>query len=422
MQRSGILWRVILSVVLIVGSLGLGLGAFFALWSARKPPAKRETVLPFITVRTEEVTRGPYREMLTGYGRARALRRAEVAAEVAGLVEETSLEAGALVKEGTVLVRLDDRDLKNELAMRKARLDQTRAERDRLDVERESLELQHTTANEELQAAQRELDRLVTLVETKVATQSELDSQRMLTALTRKATQELKGRVDRVEPEKRRLDAAIAAASADLDRAHHDLERAVIRSPFDGRIVERKVNQGDRVAVGTTLFSVVDLERIEIPVALPASRYGEVIPGSAAVVRLKAGAEPVWRGQVARVSPVVSDRDRTFFAYLVVEDEKTPIPPGAFVIASIGGRRYDDVIAVPRTAFVGDTVFVAVKVRKETQAQARTPEVAALLPQVALVRGGLESGDRIIVTNLEQVADQTVVVEAPSAPDSPERE
>ena len=99
----------------------------------------------------------------------------------------------------------------------------------------------------------------------------------------------------------------------------------------------------------------------------------------------------------------MDSEQRTFFVYL--ELDGNDVPPGAFVVARIDGPLFADVFVLPRTAFVGDKVFVAV----DGHAQVRTPASRVLLPHVMLASDGVTGGERLIVTNLEEVADGTRV-------------
>ena len=138
------------------------------------------------------------------------------------------------------------------------------------------------------------------------ATKSELDKERLRFLVRRGAVLDLEGRqasleaqIERNRADAAELDTAIAAAQLDLGRT-------VIRAPYAGRIVDRDVEEGARVAPGTVLFELVDVSRVEIPVALPASRYGEIAVGAVASVRVGTDVEP-RRGAIARVGGLVFD-------------------------------------------------------------------------------------------------------------------
>lgn len=409
--------RTVLSVVLTVVLLGGGWLLHEWLTGMREAPTREERSARAVAVRVKPVVRTDYQETLVGYGRARALRGTRVAAEVPGVVRwlAPELQAGGSVRAGEELVRLDDRDLREALRSALARRSEAQAEAKRLTTDLETTRKKLAISREELAASEREVGRIEDLEGRGGATKSELDKERLRFLVRQGAVLELEGRdaaleaqIERNRFESAELDAAIAAAQLDL-------ERAVVGAPYAGRIVERDVDVGARVAPGTVLFELVDVSRVEIPVALPASRYGEIGVGAVASVRVGTGTEP-RRGAIARVAPRVSTDDRTFFAYIVIENVAgvAPVPPGAFVTAQVHGRRFTDVVVLPRTAFVGRQVYV----HHDGVARRKEPAIRCALPHVLIADGGLEEGEELILTNLEEIADGTRVTPIHAAEDS----
>jgi multidrug resistance efflux pump len=384
--------------------------------SMRKPPAKAAEVDVRIAVGVQAARREAYVESLSGYGRARAMRRTSVAAEVAGLVLEIapSLEAGNEVAADAPLVWLDDRDHKNQLASMEARLVRNGAETSRLAAERANVERQLAIAKEELAVAQRELKRVEKLVERGVATSSALDAELLRVTLRRAAVARFEGDMAKNAAQLQSNEADRVDIRVSIKQAKTDLDRAIVRAPYAGRIEVRTVQKGARVAPGSVLFELVDLEHVEISVSLPASRFGDVTVGAEVDVRLPGSSDDQWVATVARLAPTVRADDRTFIVYLESTGEDA-VPPGAFVTARIAGRRFEQVFAVPRTAFVQGRIFIA----KDGRAQARRPRIVKELPAMILCDQGIEEGEKIILTNLEQVADgsRIAATEAPAKTD-----
>lgn len=397
--------RIVLSIVLVGVLLVAGATTMRRLIASRPRPSKAATVALPIAVRVVPVARTSYREVITGYGRARALRATTVASEVAGLVTwvDPGLEAGVAVESGQELVRLDDRDLVQALASARARLERNAAEAVRLEAELDAARRRLEVAGDELAAARREHDRIRNLEGRAVVTQSDLDRQSMQTALREAAVVELEGRIASFAAQIDRTKADTRDLEAVLEKARLDLGRTTIRAPFAGHVEARHVARGGRVAAGTALFDLVDTARLEIPVAVPASHYGSVVVGTAARVRVTNGVAHEWAGTVARVSPSIRAEDRTFFAYIEVENgaEGARLPPGAFTVAHVDGPVHEDVYVLPRTAFVAERVYVA----EEGVARSRLPVVRVELPEAVIASGGLAPGELLIVSNLEEVAD-----------------
>lgn len=422
--------RVIATVVVIIVVWMGARFAFKALKALREQSARTGAGAVLTMVRVETARVQDFKETVSGFGRAQALKQVDVVAEVMGVVREVAglLEAGTAVTPSTgggsnggdgrlpVLVRLDDRDSQDRVARAEAEREAADADVQRLETLARTLAARLALANEDLATAERELRRIAGLVP-KIEPQSSLDRQKLQVSLQRRQQLQLASSVEENVSALKAAQARAKAREREVLLARREVERAVIRAPFAGRIVARHVNVGARVRVGDPLFTIVDLSRLEVPLALPAGRYEEVHTGSPAVLRLADRPEALWEGQVARVAPAINPGERTFYAYVVLEGTPTesPAAPGTHLLASIDGRVHEKVIPVPRQAFLGQTVFVARPDGDADEAviEARRPTVVRILSGVALVRGGLADGELILVTNLESVAHGSRVRIAP---------
>jgi len=408
-DTKSVLPRVLVSLGLIVAFVAVGAAIFAGLATLRKPPNRDATPPPRTMVKVQRAERSSYRETLTGYGRARALRKAEVSSELAAVVLRISpdLAAGTPVEGGYPLVFLDDRDARSAKDSADARLDRANAELSRLRAETDSVAKQLVLVVEEVESSRRELARLERLAEQKHTSASVVDAQSLQVATRRAAQVVLEGRQVTIAAQIQAAAADVQAALADQRRADDDLARAVVKAPFAGVIETRLVDAGSRVSPGTPLFRLVDPSQVEVPIALPASRFGDVEAGSRATIRLTGGTTDVWTGKVARIAPGVDPTQRTFLAYLEVRADRgrSAVPPGAFVVATIHGREYRDVFVVPRAAFIADRIYIA-KPEEDDLAlvEERRPEVLRLLTDVALVSGGIEVGEQVVITSIEHIA------------------
>jgi RND family efflux transporter MFP subunit len=423
--------RLITSIVVIGVAIFLGVHGFKKLAAMRAKSARSNAgVLPPL-VRAESARRADYTESLRGFGRAEPLQRATVVAEVAGVVTDVApiLEAGNAIianaasdGSGTtgsggadaaglpVLVRLDDRDLVDRLERTREDVKAAEAEIVRLSTVKGSLRERLAVADEELETAERELERILPLVP-KTLTRSALDTQRLQVTLRQQAKLTLGAQIKENVEAVKVAEARLASLRRVVNLAEREFTRAVIRAPFAGRIEARLVDVGERVRVGDPLFTIVNLSRIQVPVALAAGQYAEVKRGAKARVHLPEQTDVLWEGVVDRVAPQINAMERTFYAYLVVTgaDSETPVPPGTHVVADIEGRTHADVVPVPRRAFLGRRVFVAHPDKEAAEGiyvvSERAPTVERFLSGVALVRNGIEDGELVLVTNLESVAE-----------------
>ena len=425
--------RLVTSAIVAALAVVLGIYGFGRLAAMRRGSTRSEAgALPQL-VRAERAHRTDFMEMLRGFGRARALLRAEVVAEVDGVVVavDPALEAGAAIAAGPpapggevagselpILVRIDDRDLTDEFERARAEVEVASAEIGRLSAIKGSLRERLASSMDDLETAQRELDRIAPLVPATL-TQSDLDSQRLQVSLRQQAKLLLESQMKENLEAIKTAEARKTVADRSALLAERKKGRAIVRAPFAGRIEARHVNVGERVRVGDPLFTIVDLSRVEVPVSLPASRYGDVAPGSPVSLFVSDDQPALAQATVDRVAPTIETADRTFYVYVLVDGTPTasPVPPGTHVLAHVQGRTWPAVVAVPRRAFLGDRLFIATPTGAGDEAivSERTPQVLRFLAGDALVGEGLSEGEAYLVTNLESVAEGSRVRLAPEA-------
>lgn len=402
----------LLSVLIVV----LGGILNVALTNMKAAPAQAAPRAPGTAVTTVIAQKQNYSELLVGYGRARPLTITDVSASVAGDVvwRSPQLEAGNYVQ-AEELVRIDNRDLTTAVATAKARLAQANFMLRQNKISLRKLGELKNISEQELTTSQRSHERREELRLSAAISDEDYDMSLLQYAQRRRALLELQQQEELAQPEIERAQAEVDAAEAALDQAQTNLERAVVVAPYSGFIDERMVHLGTRVSVGTQLFRIVDTSQIEVPIALPAAQYTMVKSGSQAVVRLTEDGPVVWRGEVARISPMIDDQDRTFFAYLSIAGSqgRSAVPAGAFVVAEIHGARHNDVIVVPRTALVEGVLYVATTAdgaTGEAVIERRSPKIRRSLTNEVLLDSGVEPGERIVVTNVEKVAHGSRVV------------
>lgn len=195
-------------------------------------------------------------------GQTEASRQATMEAETAGRVIAVKAEEGAAVKEGDILVELAIED-------RQAQLDEARA-----------------------LVRQRE-------IEFKAA--SQLSSKGFQTQTRLAETK-----------------ANLEAAQARLRRIEIDIERTVIRAPFDGVVQSRVVEIGDYVGVGEPVALVIDLDPLLAVTQVSEREIAGVKRGQAGTVRLITG--DVVDGRVRYISSVASEGTRTFRVELEIDN------------------------------------------------------------------------------------------------------
>ncbi len=120
--------------------------------------------------------------------------------------------------------------------------------------------------------------------------------------------------------------ADLEAARAALRDAQVELANISIKAPFDGVMDEQDVEIGDYLAVGDSLFTIVDLDSVEITGFVAEQHIGAITEGSQARAELVDGSEV--SGEVTFIAPAANPETRTFRVEITVSNPDHAIKDG----------------------------------------------------------------------------------------------
>jgi len=212
-------------------------------------------------------------------------------------------------------------------------------------------------------------------------------------------------------------EANMQSAEADLKKAEQKLARTVIRAPYDGMVKEKKSDVGQYVATGTQLGITFAIDYAEVRLPLTDHDLAFInVPGwssntkvsPVSIVADYAGKTHQWNGELVRMEGAVDQQSRVHYAVVKVGDpygvfnQNIGVPPlkvGTFVTAKIQGKEETGLIKLPREAFKDLTQVVVSDENKKLQI--RELEVVRAEADFVYIRGGLNEGDRIVMTSIQ---------------------
>ncbi len=263
-------------------------------------------------LQTLEVGRHNIMSSVEATGTIEPIRIIEVKSQAGGEVLELPVELGDNVDQGTLLVRIDPRDVNN--AFQQAQAD--------LDVARASHEV-----------AQRQLERVEALHESDIVTAEELESQILAAANAR---------------------ASLVRAETNLELAEDKLDDVTLRAPITGTIVERTLEEGQVVTGtrdltgGTVLMRMADLTEVQVRTLVDETDIGKLGAGLPAEITVEAYPQRTFRGSVLKIEPqAVVQQNVTMFAVLTrIANEEDLLRPGMNADVNIVIGQESEVLAV----------------------------------------------------------------------------
>ena len=296
-------------MLIMLGAMGLfivaiGLVKFFqiraaiAAGMAWQPPPEAVTT---IVARDEQ-----WSATLSAIGTAEAVNGVVVSADLPGIVDDIDFDSGRAVRAGQVLVRLDTRQERAQLAAAEAQRD----------------------------LAQLNLKRANQLLEKGVVAQAEHD---------------------RIAAEASTADARVGEIRAAIDRKH-------IRAPFAGVLGIRQINRGQYLSGGDAVVPLQSMDPIYVNFSLPQQDVAALKVGADVRVSGDSVSAGPLMGRITAINSVIDAATRNVQVQATLRNPAGRLRPGMFVDVQVvlGGRH--SVIALPASAIhyapYGNSVFV----------------------------------------------------------------
>lgn len=370
-----------------------------ALMATKKEPEKKPDAQPLSLVDAREATPAKVSLDLPSYGVVNPKHKTQLVAEVNGRILTIAPEfvTGGMVVKGQQLAMIEPSDYQADLAQAEANLAQARAA------------LEEEIARGEVAKIEfRDFD-------SGVAPQLGLR-----------------------KPQLQKEQANVAYAEAALDRAKRNLQRTVIRAPFDGLVRTRNADLGQYVTLGTQLGELysTDTAEIRLPIANGDLAYLESLERPDTRVALStdlAGQKVSWDGQIIRSEGVIDPDNRMVYLVAQIHDpyrrqpdaaQGLPLKFGTFVNAVIRGKTLENIVKLPRHLVRNGKVML---VTADNRIEIRPVNVVRTDMEHIYIQDSIRPGERISYTtstnlnNGQQVAivgekDHSGMQDAPIQP------
>lgn len=375
-------WRPVLIVMMATSAMGVVQQIGFA--QGGPPPA---------AVRVGKVVEETLVERRMVTGDIVPVKRSLVAAREPGIVSEVAVDEGRAIKQGDLLVRLDDTKLKIQL-----------------------LEMEH-----EQQGASAAVEQHKALVE-----QAERDEQLLRQAYERDAAnpKELLDRQSSLLAARARLTEAqqrvrVTTTWADMFRTRINDMR--ITAPFDGVVVAKHTEQGQWVSEGDSIIEIISDGAVEAWLNVP-QRYITAVRSVGDRASVTIDAEGMMsEAKYDRLIPQMDKRARTFTLVVRLENENMLMASGMSVTGWVPTGEQGKFLTIPKDAIlrsdVGAFVYVVRAGTGDGPPVVQAEQVRILYPsgdRYVIDKSGLRAGDELVTEGNERLF--------PNAPVTPVRD
>ena len=307
--------------------------------------------LPPATVSTMVVETTAWQPKLSSVGNVRAFRGVDLSTEIGGLVQTVPIKSGMDVKEGDLLIKLNDASDVAQLNSLKAQADLAKVINER---DRQQLAIQAISKN--------------------VFDTSKADAK---------------------------------SKQAQVEQQTALVAKKNLKAPFSGRVGIVMINPGQFVNPGDKLLTLQTLDPIFVDFNLPQSNAEQIKVGQEIVVTTDAFKDASFTGKITAVSPKVDTNTRNIQIEAQLANPDKKILPGMF--ANVNIKLGDEVkmLTLPQTAVTynpyGSTIFIAKPTgKKDKQGK------PALEAQQVFVTTGPTRGDQVAI--LKGVEEGATVV------------
>jgi membrane fusion protein (multidrug efflux system) len=342
---------------LLIASLG-----YFKLRQVQAAVKAHSFQPPPEAVTTIKVKQESWPTALSVVGTMAAVHGVTVSADLPGTVSSISFDSGRPVQEGQVLVELDTRQERAQLAA--------------VEAQRDLAKINHA--------------RMQQLVGEGVISRQEYD----------KAMAEQK------------------QTEANVDEIRATIQRKTIRAPFSGVLGIRQVNLGQYLAAGGSIVSLQSVNPIYVNFSVPQQAIGQVKPGQKVTLATNDLAGLSFTGRVNAVDSVVDPATRNVQLQATVANPNGKLHPGMFVQVEVGVGANRPVITLPASAInyapFGDSVYVLADLKGPDGSNYRgvrqqyVKVEGARGDQVGVV-SGIQPGDEVVTSGVFKLRNGVAV-------------
>lgn len=351
-----------------------------------------------------------------------------VASKVAGKVVNVGVDVGQFVSQGAMIVKIDDRNAKLDLAQAQAGVKQAQAAVRQAEAriglgpngtftatsvpEVRAANASYEQSLGELRQAEANEKRYRELVETGDVSMVTYEQYKTTRDTARSRANNSKEQLEAAINNARQNNQAIKSAEANVEAARAQVQTAeqavadtLVRAPFSGFISERQVAIGESVTSATVLATLLRTNPIKIQIQVAETDVPAVVIGRGVSVEVPAYRERRFSGTVTAINPAVDATSRSAVVEASIENGDNALRPGMFGTARITREGGMKGVFVPRSAVHNDPATQSYRafVIVDGIAKLRTLQLGTEEGDSWQILDGLAADEIVATSNLDQL-------------------
>ena len=378
-------------------------------FAAGEPAAQR------MPVRVVAAKKLDMSQSLSTLGTINFVSKADVSAEIDGVLRSVDVEEGESVTKGQVVAAIDATLLEAQLKQTRAVLELARINSVKWKNEARIAAYHVDSSRISMEKRKDFYDSQKKLFDIGGLTQSDLDKAEIgykqalteyQTALENMKSLQAKSARGRGEAEER-----VAKAQADVDEIQAKLDKCIIRSPITGVVATQWKWEGERTkASDSVIVTIMGTRDVYATADVNETNLGRIAVGQRAVVTADAYPGLTFQGRVHLISPVIDVNSRTVKVKIKLLNDKNLLKHGMFVRVRIVSDRITSAVTVPADAVLSGPdntkiVFVVI----DDVAFLRKVQGRPAKNQRFTVFNGVKDGELVVVDGQERLKDLSAV-------------
>lgn len=300
-------------------------------------------------------------------GSIEAHTSATVSAKISGTIKQTLVEEGQYVKAGEALIKLDSVELANSVrmaqeAVRKAQVNYNLAKTD--------------------------YQRYKTLYDQDAIARDQLDS---------------------IEAKMKIAQADLASAMASQSSAQQQYGYGVVTAPVAGVVANKTATVGQVVSPGMSLLLVQNINQVYAVINIEQADLGLVKVGQKAEITVDAYPDKIFTGTIELINPQAGLSNRMFRTKVKIDNAGESLKPGMFTKVQLATGKAIQILTVPQAAILETKGIYYVFTVENNKAVRRQVEIGGITGNTIEIKSGLQAGDRIVITNVNQLKNGSTV-------------